>query len=114
MARWLLMSQDRAHCDHFHVTHEFLAHMLGVRRVGITAAAVALQQSGLIEYHRGELTVLDRLGLEAAACGCYAADQASYAALCKPPGAERSGLKLVDARECSVVTGVALESHESG
>jgi CRP-like cAMP-binding protein len=82
MARWLLMSQDRAHCDHFHVTHEFLAHMLGVRRVGITAAAVALQQSGLIEYHRGELTVLDRLGLEAAACGCYAADQASYAALC--------------------------------
>jgi CRP-like cAMP-binding protein len=82
MARWLLMSQDRAHSDHFHVTHEFLAHMLGVRRVGITAAAVALQRSGLIEYHRGELTVLDRPGLEAVACGCYAADQASYAELC--------------------------------
>jgi CRP-like cAMP-binding protein len=82
MARWLLMSQDRAHSAHFHVTHEFLAHMLGVRRVGITAAAVALQRSGLIEYHRGELTVLDRPGLEAVACGCYAADQASYAELC--------------------------------
>ncbi|MFM2348608.1 MAG: hypothetical protein RL654_3361 [Pseudomonadota bacterium] len=79
LARWLLMSQDRAQSDQFRVTHEFLASMLGVRRVGVTVAAGALQRRGLIAYHRGELTVLDRPGLEAAACTCYAADQRSYA-----------------------------------
>jgi CRP-like cAMP-binding protein len=81
LARWLLMTQDRAHADNFHVTHEFLAYMLGVRRVGITAAAGLLQRAGLIEYRRGELIVRSRRGLEAAACGCYAADQRSYATL---------------------------------
>jgi len=79
LARWLLMSQDRAHTERFHVTHEFLAYMLGVRRVGVTAAAGALQRSGLIGYHRGEVTVLDRGGLEAAACACYADDRQAYA-----------------------------------
>lgn len=79
LARWLLMSQDRAHSDHFHVTHEFLAYMLGVRRVGITAAAGVLHRSGLIEYQHGELKVLDRAGLEQAACPCYAAQSLSYA-----------------------------------
>jgi len=81
LARWLLMSQDRAHADRFHVTHEFLGYMLGVRRVGITTAAGALQRAGLIEYHRGELTVLDRSGLEAAACTCYEGDRQAYDAL---------------------------------
>ena len=57
------------------------ACMLGVRRVGITNAAGALQRSGLIEYRRGNLTVLDRNGLEAVACGCYAADRQAYADL---------------------------------
>ena len=79
LARWLLMSQDRAHADSFRVTQEFLAYMLGVRRVGITASAGALQRAGLIQYHRGELTVLDRTGLEAAACDCYANDRRAYA-----------------------------------
>jgi CRP-like cAMP-binding protein len=80
LARWLLMSQDRAHSDQFHVTHECLAYMLGVRRVGVTVAAGRLQRLGLIAYHRGELTVRDRAGLEATACSCYASDRAVYAA----------------------------------
>ena len=78
LARWLLMSQDRARLDNFHLTHEFLAYMLGMRRVGITAAASALQRDGLIQYHRGEITVLDRGGLEAAACSCYATSEQTY------------------------------------
>ena len=83
LARWLLMTQDRAHSDSFQVTQEFLAYMLGVRRVGVTVAAGTLQRSGLIDYHRGDFTVLDRKGLERAACGCYAAGQKSHAALFK-------------------------------
>ncbi|HEY2925991.1 Crp/Fnr family transcriptional regulator [Piscinibacter sp.] len=81
LARWLLMTQDCAHSPHLHLTHEFLACMLGMRRAGITTAATALQDRQLIAYHRGEVTVLDRTGLEAAACGCYRADRESFDSL---------------------------------
>ncbi len=83
LARWLLMSQDRSQSSSFDVTQEFLAYMLGVRRVGITVAAGALQRDGLISYSRGKLTVLNRKGLEHAACGCYAADRKAYNDLLK-------------------------------
>ncbi|MFL6632099.1 MAG: Crp/Fnr family transcriptional regulator [Massilia sp.] len=71
LARSLLVTRDRLQSDKFHLTHEFLAHALGVRRVGVTKAASALQQQGFINYSRGNIEILDPEGLAAAACTCY-------------------------------------------
>ncbi len=71
LSRWLLMTRDRVGTDEFPLTQEFLAHMLGLRRVGITTAASSLKRRGLIDYNRGKLHVLDARGLERASCSCY-------------------------------------------
>ncbi|HXC38180.1 MAG TPA: Crp/Fnr family transcriptional regulator [Burkholderiales bacterium] len=71
LARWLLMTRDRVHSEEFLLTHEFLAHMLGVRREGVTEAAGSLQAAGLIHYSRGKIRIEDPVKLEAAACSCY-------------------------------------------
>jgi len=71
LARWLLMSASRIESNELPLTQEFLSHMLGVRRAGVTVAARTLQTAGLIKYNRGHITIIDFEGLEASACECY-------------------------------------------
>jgi CRP-like cAMP-binding protein len=78
LARWLLMTQDRTESNQLHLTQEFLADMLGVRRSSITIAAGALQARKIIHYSRGEIIILDRLALEKSACECYQATISDY------------------------------------
>ena len=78
MARWLLMSADRAQSAMFGITHAFLAEMLGVRRVGVTTAATKLQDQGFITYSRGTVAIRDRDGLKRTACSCYREDLETY------------------------------------
>jgi CRP-like cAMP-binding protein len=78
LCRWLLLSLDRLHGDELIMTQELIANMLGVRREGVTEAALKLQSAGLIRYARGRITVLDRSGLEQRTCECYAVVKKEY------------------------------------
>jgi len=81
LARWLLMCQDRMHLETLELTHEFIANMLGTRRVGVTLAMGILREAGLINYSRGNVTICDRSALEKRACECYTTIQAGFEAL---------------------------------
>ena len=84
LARWLLMAQDRAQLDTLDFTQEFLAQMLGARRSTVTVVAGSLQRSGLIEYRRGQVQIINRLSLEDAACDCYPLLKSIYERLYRP------------------------------
>jgi CRP-like cAMP-binding protein len=84
LCRWLLLSLDRLEGDELVMTQELIANMLGVRREGVTEAALKLQQAGLIRYARGHITVLDRAGLEKRTCECYAVVKKEYDRLLPP------------------------------
>ncbi|HKZ77018.1 MAG TPA: Crp/Fnr family transcriptional regulator [Pyrinomonadaceae bacterium] len=81
LCRWLLLSHDRLPSNRLIMTHELIANMLGVRREGITHAAKQLQDAGLISYVRGDMTILDRQGLEAKVCECYQVVKDEYGRL---------------------------------
>jgi CRP-like cAMP-binding protein len=85
LSRWLLMSQDRVGVDTFAITHEFLGQMLGSRRATVSLSAQVLQARGLIRYHRGRVTIVDRAGLEGVACECYGLIERKLEAVVKSP-----------------------------
>ena len=81
LCRWLLLSLDRLKGDELVMTQELIANMLGVRREGVTEAAMKLQHAGLIQYARGHIKVLNRRGLEKRTCECYAVVKCEYSRL---------------------------------
>ena len=91
MCRWLLMMHDRANGEALPYTHEFLSHMLGTNRKSVTLAALSMQSAGLISYRRGRIQVLDRPGLEKAACECYAIVKERFDAFLTPPATAVQG-----------------------
>jgi len=88
LCRWLLLSLDRLHSNELVMTQELIANMLGVRREGVTEAAGRLQKAGLIQYRRGHISVLDRVGLEQRTCECYAVVKQEYDRLLPAPGSD--------------------------
>lgn len=87
LCRWLLLSLDRLPSNEIRMTQELIANMLGVRREGVTEAAGKLQRAGLIQYSRGRITVIDRIGLEERVCECYEVVRQEYQRLL--PGSPR-------------------------
>jgi Crp-like helix-turn-helix domain len=98
-ARWLLMTHDRVDAVVFPMTHQFLSEMLGVRRPSVSVAAEAIQDAGLITYHRGKVTVLDRPGLEAASCECYRLIRERFDRLPGRSDADSPGRRLLSSGE---------------
>ena len=94
-ARWLLMTHDRVDGDTFPITQEFLSEMLGVRRATVSVAEEKLQNAGVIRYSRGDMEILDRRGLEARACECYAIIRKRFDALAGGPGTREFGRRLL-------------------
>jgi CRP-like cAMP-binding protein len=92
MARWMLMTRDRVRSNEFRITQEFLALMLGVRRVGVSAAMCRLRERKLIDYRRGTVTILDHVGLVAAACECYKTVKDAYAQAQAKKGSSKPAL----------------------
>ena len=112
LAYWLLMAHDRAHGDRFYLTHDRIAHLLGVRRSGVTTAAGTLHALRLVHYVRGHMVVLDRAGLERAACSCYRADH-EVRPIVRRPLLERHAARLASAPapgpdEAGLIVGPAL------
>ncbi len=98
LCRWLLMTRDRTQSDELQMTHEFISNMLGVRREGVTHAAHGLQQQGLISYVRGHIHILDRKGLEACACECYAVVKEEHDRLLTLGDRRRAPRRIADRR----------------
>ncbi|WP_213997708.1 Crp/Fnr family transcriptional regulator [Arsukibacterium sp.] len=100
LARWLLMSHDRAHSSRFYLTHQFLADMVGARRSGVTVAAGVMQQQQMISYSRGIMSILDRKALQTMSCSCYKAAKDDYRSVLGEPLPESTEIRAL--RQASV------------